>query len=114
MYLEKEQYLKPWSERLNITNKQSFSIDDVELIIEKVVKTCVPNIITSVLEQQKIDPELDLLSREQVCEILLVSKTTLHNYKHAGKLIPFKRKGRVYYRKSDVISFLKGKEAQNV
>ncbi len=108
MYLEKEQYLTPWSERLNITNKQSFSIDDVELIIEKAVKTCVPNIISSMLDQQKIDPELDLLTRKEVCEILKVSTTTLHNYKHDGKLIPFKRKGRVYYRKSQVLKYLDG------
>lgn len=113
MYLNKEQYPKPWIERLNIINKQSFSLDDVELIIKKVVKSCVPDIVASMLEQQKIDPELDFLSRKEVCEILKVTTTTLHNYKHSGKLIPIKKNGRVYYRKSDVIEYINGKEAHN-
>lgn len=97
----------------NNIHKSVYTLNDVKQIINDVVKSCVPLVVTEILELQKIDPELDLLSRKEVCEILNVTNTTLHNYKHSGKLIPMKKNGKVYYNKQSVLNYLNGKEAQN-
>lgn len=113
MYIKKEAYLNSDYFFFNKTSKDKFSFNEIELLLKKVIETYMPDIITSILDNQKIDPELDLLSRHEVAEILKVSLPTLHNYKHSGKLIPTKKNGRVYYKKEDIKKYLKGKEAQN-
>jgi len=115
MSLKTEPYPNTFTRMLNINNKykDKYSLNEVEKIIKDVVKNCVPKIVTEILEQQKIDPELDLLSRNEVSKILNVSYPTLHNYKHNKKLIPIKRNGKVYYKKQDIKNYLNGKEAQN-
>ncbi|MCB0747089.1 MAG: helix-turn-helix domain-containing protein [Ignavibacteriae bacterium] len=111
MDLQSEQYPKTRFEILYNKYKNLYSLNDVEEIIEKVVNDCVPRVVAVFLEQQKTDPELDLLSRKEVCNILKVTGVTLHNYKHSGKLVPIKKNGRVYYKKTDLIKYLKQKEA---
>ena len=114
MYLKNEQYQKLLTESpYNIKYRGMYSLIEIENVFKEVINSCVADIVSTVLHQQKIDPELDLLSRNEVCEILKVTKATLHNYKHSGKLIPFKKNGRVYYRKLDIKNYLNGKGAQN-
>lgn len=115
MSLKTEPYPNTFTRMLNINNKcrDKYSLKEVEKIIKDVVNNCVPKIVTEILEQQKIEPELDLLSRKEVSKILNVSLPTLHNYKHQGKLIPKKRNGKVYYKKQDIKNYLNGKGANN-
>lgn len=115
MSLKKEPYPITFSQRLNINNKyrDKYSLNEVEQIIKEAIKSCVPKVVIEILEQQKIEPELDLLSRKEVSKILNVSLPTLHNYKHQGKLIPIKRNGKVYYKKQDIKNYLNGKGANN-
>jgi len=47
------------------------------------------------------EPEKNL-SRKQVCEMLQVDMSTLHNWKHKGILVPLGIGGRVIYRRSDI------------
>ena len=99
MSLKTEPYPFTLNQMLNKNiHRSAYSLNEVKEIINEVVKSCVPKIVTEILEQQKIEPELDLLTRNEVCGILKVTKVTLHNYKHSGKLIPFKKNGRVYYK----------------
>lgn len=50
---------------------------------------------------QPKEPE-KYLSRKQVCEMLQVDMSTLHNWKHKGILVPLGIGGRVIYRRSDI------------
>jgi len=42
------------------------------------------------------------LTRKQVCELLHVDQSTLHNWKHKGRLNPVSIGGRILYRRSDI------------
>ena len=49
----------------------------------------------------------EIMSINQVCEYLCISKVTLHKWKKLGK-IPFHRlAGKVYFKKSEVLNHLK-------
>ncbi len=50
---------------------------------------------------QPKEPET-YLTRKQVCEILHVDQSTLHNWKHKGRLKPVGIGKRVLYRRSDI------------
>ena len=47
-----------------------------------------------------------LLSRDEVCELLQINKATLWKYTRAGKLKSYGISRRVYYKKSEVINSL--------
>lgn len=49
----------------------------------------------------------DLLSREEVCELLKISLTTLNNYTRAGKLKKHSICNRVLYKRSEVLAAVK-------
>ena len=49
----------------------------------------------------------DLLSREEVCTILNISKTTLNNHTKAGKLQKYCIGNRVLYKRSEVLAAVK-------
>lgn len=111
MSLKTEPYPKTFSQMFDLNNKYKirYSLNEVEKIIKDTINKCVPIIVSEIIEQQKIEPELDLLSRKEVSEILNVSLPTLHNYKHQRKLIPIKRNGKVYYKKQDIKNYLNSK-----
>ena len=111
MSLKTEPYPNTFTRMLNLNNKykDKYSLKDVEKIIKDTINNCVPKIVAEIIEQQKIEPELDLLSRKEVSKILNVSLPTLHNYKHQRKLIPIKRNGKVYYKKQDIKNYLNSK-----
>lgn len=50
---------------------------------------------------QPKEPEA-YLTRKEVCELLKVDLSTLHNWKHKGKLNPVAIGGRVLYKRSDI------------
>ncbi|MBF8151305.1 helix-turn-helix domain-containing protein [Winogradskyella sp. F6397] len=107
MNTKKEQYQILFTQHLlNNTHKKIYSLNDVEKIINKVIDSCVPKIVTSVLEQQSLNSELKLYTRKEVCDILDVTTTTLHNYKHQGKLVPIKKNGKVYYKAADLNNYI--------
>lgn len=53
---------------------------------------------------QQTSTEDDLLSRDEVCTILKISKTTLNNYTRAGKLQKHCIGNRVLYKRSEVLA----------
>lgn len=53
---------------------------------------------------QPTSTEDDLLSRDEVCTILNISKTTLNNHTKAGKLQKYCIGNRVLYKKSEVLA----------
>ena len=67
----------------------------------------VTEVLGSHKEAEKPVSDLELLSIKQVCELLKISKVTLHKWKRQGK-IPFHRlAGKVYFKKSEVLNHLK-------
>ncbi|WP_204345551.1 helix-turn-helix domain-containing protein [Psychroserpens algicola] len=50
----------------------------------------------------------DILTRNQVAEMLQVSKVTLNNWAKNKVLIPYSIGTRVYYRKEDIFNSMKG------
>lgn len=58
--------------------------------------------------QVEAEEEEEYLTRKQMMEQYQVSKTTLHNWKIKGILVPVKVGRKVYYRKADVLAMLKG------
>ncbi len=48
----------------------------------------------------------EVLTREETCKLLDVSKTTLHNWHKQAILSPTRIGGRVYYSKQDVLNKL--------
>ena len=51
--------------------------------------------------------ESDLLTREQVCKLLSINKTTLWKHTKSGKLKSLGLGNRVYYKKSEVLESVK-------
>lgn len=51
---------------------------------------------------QKEEPTSDLLTRQQVAEMLSIDLSTLHNWTKKGKLISYGIGHRVYYKRSEI------------
>lgn len=51
--------------------------------------------------------ETELLSITQVCELLKISKVTLHKWKKLGKIPYYRISNKIYFKKSEVIAHLK-------
>ena len=51
--------------------------------------------------------ESDLLTREQVCKLLSINKTTLWKHTKSGKLKSLGLGNRVYYKKNEVLEAVK-------
>ncbi|SHL02770.1 helix-turn-helix domain-containing protein [Flavobacterium xanthum] len=62
--------------------------------------------ITSTLQPQQSDfkqEKNDLISRDEVCQILHFNKTTLHKHTKSGRLKSYGIGGRVLYKRSEVL-----------
>lgn len=73
-------------------------------LIKKAIEEC--------LREYKIvgDRADDLLKIDEVCEILQVSKVTVHTWKKSGK-IPFNRiSNRIFFKKAEILEALKKTE----
>ena len=77
--------------------------DELQAILETAVETGVSRAL-----QQQNDPKQDeLLKIDDVCRLFKVSKVAIFSWKKRG-LIPFYRVGgRVFYKKSEVLSAMK-------
>ena len=85
------------SEAIQFINK---SPDDLRMEI-------VASLKDEVIEWLKDKEDKDkLLTREQVCELLTISMTTLHVWTKSGKLKSYGIGNRVYYKKSEILTSL--------
>lgn len=82
------------------------SIEDMTSIMREVVATELQKVKELISATPKEDDSEKILTREEVCKLLKVSTTTLHNWKNDGVLINHKVGRRVYYMKSDVMAKL--------
>ncbi|TVZ26706.1 helix-turn-helix protein [Gillisia sp. Hel_I_86] len=84
------------------------------------LKTIIKNAVASELQNFKdfkppgaANRKENLLSRKEAKELLQASYTTLWNYSNQGFLKPKKIGGRVYYLKSEILSYLENENAQS-
>ena len=71
------------------------------------IRAVIQEEVNSALRLNNADEvKADVLTREETCKLLNVSKTTLYNWHNQAILVPTKIGGRVYYRKQDVLNKL--------
>ncbi|MGB5821445.1 MAG: helix-turn-helix domain-containing protein [Saonia sp.] len=56
---------------------------------------------------KKPEPDNDLLTRDEVCQLLNINKTTLWHYTKQNKLQSYGIGNRVYYKKDEVLNAVK-------
>lgn len=69
------------------------------------------NSIAGILQNQtpvqNQSQESDLISRDEVCEILHFNKTTLHKHTKSGRLQSYSIGNRVLYKRSEILAAVK-------
>ena len=64
-------------------------------------------ILSGVKTQETQTPETELISRDEVCELLKFNKTTLHKHTKSGRLKAYGIGARVLYKRSEVLNSVK-------
>ncbi len=56
---------------------------------------------------EEVKPQNDLLTRDEVCKLLSINKTSLWKHTKSGKLLSYGIGNRVYYKRSEVLEAIK-------
>lgn len=104
----------------NHSNVSAFQGDLFEAICEKVAASVFAKIneqlthhaqtlspIASANRHQLYDEE-ELITKSEACHLLQRCESTLTNWAQRGILLPIRRGGQLYYRRSDVMRMYKG------
>ena len=76
--------------------------------LKELVSGAVKNEISSLREELALQNEKDkLLSPDEVCQLLGISKVSLWNYNKSGKLTAYGIGAKRYYKESEVLNSLK-------
>jgi excisionase family DNA binding protein len=77
------------------------------ITIEELANALKPLLQPQKTQNQTIQEENELLTREEVCKLLSINKTTLWKHTKSGKLKSLGLGNRVYYKKSEVLQAVK-------
>ncbi|WP_395047784.1 helix-turn-helix domain-containing protein [Flavobacterium sp.] len=77
------------------------------ITLEQLVEALASLLKLQQAEQPQLQPENELLTREQVCKLLSINKTTLWKHTKSGKLKSLGLGNRVYYKKTEVLEAVK-------
>jgi excisionase family DNA binding protein len=77
------------------------------ITLEQLVEAIASLLKLQQAEQPQLQPENELLTREQVCKLLSINKTTLWKHTKSGKLKSLGLGNRVYYKKNEVLEAVK-------
>lgn len=86
---------------------QDVDLTDLQETIANTVKAEVFALREMLMNGKSNNNEDDLLTPDQVCELLGISKVTLWNYQNSGKLKAFGIGQKRYYKRSDVLNAIK-------
>ena len=75
--------------------------------LEQLVEALKPLLQPQKKVSESLQPENELLTREQVCKLLSINKTTLWKHTKSGKLKSLGLGNRVYYKKNEVLEAVK-------
>lgn len=77
------------------------------ITLEQLAEALKPLLQSQKNVSETVETENDLLTREQVCKLLSINKTTLWKHTKSGKLKSLGLGNRVYYKKSEVLEAVK-------
>ena len=77
------------------------------ITIEQLAEALKPLLQLQKMVSETVETENELLTREQVCKLLSINKTTLWKHTKSGKLKSLGLGNRVYYKKSEVLEAVK-------
>ena len=80
------------------------------ITVEQLAEALTPLLKNQTIIQQQESPEDDLLTRDQACVILSITKTTLWKHTRSGKLKSFGIGNRVFYSKKQILEAVKPKQ----
>lgn len=91
---------------MNTTSFQmiNLSVSDLTELISNCVKAEIQKVVSLTTQPQKNEPEI--LTREEVKNLLKVSYTSLWKYDKQKTLIARKANGKVFYMRQDVMNLL--------
>ncbi|WP_395076711.1 helix-turn-helix domain-containing protein [Flavobacterium sp.] len=71
------------------------------ITLEQLAEALIP--LLQFPSKPNLEPENDLLTREEVCKLLSINKTTLWKHTKSGKLKSLGLGNRVYYKRNQVL-----------
>jgi excisionase family DNA binding protein len=77
------------------------------ITLEQLAEALKPLLQSQKMVSETVETENELLTREQVCKLLSINKTTLWKHTKSGKLKSLGLGNRVYYKKSEVLEAVK-------
>ena len=89
---------------MNKTVLISLTIDDLQTLIIDCVNTCLK---INKQEQNTTEKSDELLTREEVLDLLQIDSSTLWRYQNDGKIKAYGIGNRRYYKKAEIIDALK-------
>jgi hypothetical protein len=78
--------------------------DDFKTLLSAIIKTQLDDFKKELQNQSAND---DLLSREQVLDLLQINASTLHRWQNSGKVTVYKFANKCYYKRSQIMADLK-------
>ena len=81
------------------------TLQELKEVIYDVVKLS----LSEFKEEFRKEQQVELLTRKEVAEMLRISLPTLHQWTKVGKLKGYKKSGRVYFKRNEVINALESK-----
>ncbi len=88
-------------ETQKILQIQNVTADQLRELVSGAVKSELSSLRAELAQQESKDK---LLSPDQVCELLGISKVTLWNYQNSGKLTAYGISAKRYYKESEILN----------
>jgi predicted RecB family endonuclease len=82
----------------------NLSVDDLTTLISNAISTEIQKVVNLATQPRKTETEI--LTREEVKDLLKISYTSLWKYNKQKTLIARKANGKVYYMRQDVLNLL--------
>mgnify|MGYP003607248617 CR=1 FL=1 len=82
----------------------NLSVNDLTELIKNAISTEIQNVVSQTTQPQKTESEI--LTREEVKNLLKISYTSLWKYNKQKTLIAKKANGKVFYMRQDVLNLL--------
>jgi len=88
----------------NVIQIQNISLDELKQIISETVLATINQLPNP---QTATNPTDELIKIDEVCEMLKVSKVSIHSWKRQG-ILPFYRiSNKIYFKKSEILDAFK-------
>ena len=83
--------------------KEILVISLTEEEMKEILYSTVKGLLDDFKEELKLERQIELLTRKEVAKLLKISLPTLHEWSKTGKLKVYRKSGRVYYKRHEVM-----------